>query len=213
MDLFFDLDGPILDVSEKYYRLYTDLLHEFGAAPLAKGEYWEAKRRRVPDAEILGRSGAGAYLEQFQSRRKALIETSSYWSYDQVWPGMPACLKRLALKHALYLVTLRTHRAPLMQELQHFGLESVFRLVLSTPADNAASRANVKAELVTSVLGKGPFSGWFIGDTETDILAGQALRLNTLGVSFGIRSRELLLAVKPDEILDAPGALCRCFED
>lgn len=209
MDFFFDLDGPILDVSEKYYRVYAGLLRDFGAVPLPKADYWEAKRNRVPDAETLGRSGAAGRLEEYRSRRISLIETAPYWAYDSVWPGMLEILKLLALKHPLYLVTLRTQRASLMQELQHLGLASCFRMVLSTPADGAAGRSNVKAELVRSALGKGPFSGWFIGDTETDILAGKELALNTIGVSFGIRSREFLLAAKADDIIETPGELCR----
>ena len=56
--IFFDLDGPILDVSEKYYKVYADILSQKGFRVLSKTEYWDAKRNKIPEYDILLKSMA-----------------------------------------------------------------------------------------------------------------------------------------------------------
>ena len=40
MIIFFDLDGPLLDVSQRYQNLHRDLLYGMGVTPLAPDTYW-----------------------------------------------------------------------------------------------------------------------------------------------------------------------------
>ncbi len=47
MLIYFDLDGPILDVSFKFHKIYTDLLGERGYPTLSKDAYWRLKREHV----------------------------------------------------------------------------------------------------------------------------------------------------------------------
>ena len=52
-----------------------------------------------------------------------------------------------------------------------------------------------------------PLKGWFLGDTETDIKAGQMLGLKTAAVSFGIRTVEHIKLMEPDIIIESPSDL------
>ena len=207
-DLFFDLDGPILDVSEKYYRVYADLVKEYGSQPIPKEDYWDYKRRRIPDDTILGLSGIQGWVEEYRQLRKSRIETLEYLACDRIWPGVLLMLQELASHTSLILVTLRNSSETLKWELQNLGLLGVFSQVLSASGDNAGvERAQVKVQLVQKAFGLKSFSGWFIGDTETDIHTGQLLGLQTAAVTFGIRTKEQLASVQPNVVLESPECL------
>lgn len=213
--IFFDLDGPILDVSEKYYRVYHDIVTEWGGQPIPKSDYWDSKRQRLLDWVILQRSGLlrgkteeadGEGVESYRRLRQARIETPAYLVYDKVWPGIIQMLQALASQTSVVLVTLRHSPEMLNWELNYLGLLPHFGLVLSTSGENAV-KGQVKASMVQEVFGLKPYFGWFIGDTETDIMAGKLLGLHTAAVTFGIRTAEQLRPHSPDILIDCPEQL------
>lgn len=210
---FFDLDGPILDVSEKFYRVYADLVTERGGQPIPKDDYWEQKRRRIPDAVILRASGLEDWTEEYRALRRARIETPEYLRCDRVWPGVPRLLAALRARGPVVLVTLRNSAEALVEELRAFGLYSLFERVLSAGLDEAGGEgADLKTALVRGAFGADDLTGWFVGDTETDVRAGQRLGLRTAAVTYGIRTEEHLSALKPDVLLHSPERLVQWAE-
>ena len=204
----FDLDGPILDVSEKYYRIYYDLLRERRVPPIPKTEYWACKRRSIPEEAILQLSGITGWAEEYHRLRQSRIETSEYLRFDSVWPGVREMLHDLSLQNSLVLVTFRHSPRALEWELKSLGLLPVFREVLFvSAAENVEDRAELKVTIVRERFGATPFSGWFVGDTETDIRAGRSLGLRTAAVTFGIRTVEHLLSQAPDILIQSPEEL------
>ncbi|MCA1837847.1 MAG: HAD hydrolase-like protein [Actinobacteria bacterium] len=201
--LCFDLDGVLLDVSEKYYRLYVDLMNELGGRPLPKLEYWSYKRERVSEKVIAERSGLQARYKDYRSLRVERIETVEYLNRDRTWPGIEMMLEGLRRKNLVYLVTLRQSSERLQWQLAQLGLSRLFHRVLrAQPEAGAENRGHLKAELVRKALGEGRSRpGWFVGDTETDLEAGRLLDLRTAAVTFGIRSERLLDRLSPDVIL------------
>ena len=205
MVILFDLDGPILDVSGRYYRLYSDLIARFGGRALGLEQYWELKRQRVCETDILRRSGLTGQETDFTALRRSLIEKRQYLNRDRVWPQAEAALRRLQGTARLLLVTMRHDRTALDWQLDRLGLRPLFSAVLATPSvPGAADQGLAKASLVREALGPGPFEGWFIGDTGTDILAGRELGVRTAAVAFGIRGAEELVPLAPDRLLAAP---------
>lgn len=47
-------------------------------------------------------------------------------------------------------------------------------------------------------------SGWVIGDTPYEIIAGKKLGLKTIAVTWGDKNREVLQIYNPDFIVDEP---------
>lgn len=201
MILFFDLDGPIINVSERYYRVYADVLTRHSVPVLSKEEYWQAKREKMPDSVILKHIKAFS-VESYQQERKGLIETDHYLAYDRLQDGVVEVLNQLFVKYELVLVTLRTSPDQLRKELQYFNLEKYFAAVLTSPAESSPRWA-IKVSLIKDYLdGKTRDNGVVIGDTETDILTGNRLGYRTIGVLNGIRSRRLLLDAQPLYLVD-----------
>lgn len=200
---FFDLDGPILDVSEKYYKVYSDILSQNGFKVLSKSEYWDAKREKISDIEILQKSIAVPFLDRYKYERKLLIESDPYLICDNLQDGAVNVLERLSKDKELVLVTLRTSPEQLHKQLEHLNLKKYFSTVLSS-AEETNPRWEIKYRLMKSFLDKQKsHDGILIGDTETDILAGNNLGFKTVAVLNGIRSYRFLKEAAPTYIIDS----------
>jgi phosphoglycolate phosphatase-like HAD superfamily hydrolase len=206
MIIFTDLDGPILDVSEKYYSVYTAVLKRHGFTALTKNEYWDAKRRKIPDQEILERTKASIPIEQFQEERKQIIESDAFLKYDMLQDRVGQVLNILSEKTTLILVTLRSFPDQLYKELDNLDLKKYFNAIL-TSGENIKPRWKIKYQLINNYLvGKSAADrsdNIMIGDTETDILAGRSLGFRTIAVLNGIRSRDVLTETEPTFIVDS----------
>jgi phosphoglycolate phosphatase len=197
MILFFDLDGPLLDVSPRYIALHRALL---GEASMSGPAYWERKRAACPEETILAEVGA-TDRPLYLRRRLELIETREYLTFDRPWPWARAILALLSTAHPLVLVTARSRRPLLLEQLDRLGLAPFFHEVLSAASQRVDQQ---KAALMRDYLNRHglPHKGHaIIGDTEADIGAGRLLGLRTVVVLSGIRNRELLLRAEPDHLL------------
>lgn len=202
MVLFFDLDGPLLDVSPRYVRLHHELLARIGKTGLDADTYWQRKRATCPEEHILAELGAAEYAAEYARLRLQWIETPAYLVHDHPWPWTHAVLSRLSGAYPLVLVTARACRSLLLEQLSRLQLAVYFHEVLSTPAAKHVDQQ--KADLIRDYLERralSPHGHWMIGDTEADIGAGRLLGLRTSGVLSGIRNRELLLRTQPDYLL------------
>ena len=198
--LFLDLDGPLLDVSYKYWKVYQRVLASLGHDALSLDAYWELKRSKLSHAAILERTGAGAVAREFQARWVAKIETPSALLLDRVWPGVPQALALLRARYRIVLVTLRSSESALLEELDRLELWSSLDQVLSSGADRSP-RWEIKVAMVRRAGLKPAPSDLFVGDTETDVLAGKALAVRTVAVLSGLRTREGLESFEPEFIV------------
>lgn len=207
MLIFSDLDGPLLDVSKKYYEVYKDLVNKFQGQSLTLEEYWSNKRNILPETENLKRSKISTdCFQNYFDRRKELIETQKYWKLDTVWREVRSFIANSSLRGKLILVTLRHDKEQLEEQLKFLNIRHWFDCILSNNGDyHKENRHLAKVHLINK---KFPIAkGWFIGDTETDIRCGKALGLTTIGVTFGIRSHDLISKENPDVIVNSPAEL------
>ena len=201
MNVFLDLDGPILDNREKYYRLYRDLLWETPCRPLTMSQYWCLKRDRTPEHEILNRSAVPHSLHRdYLKARARLIESVDYLSLDRVWPGVHQWLNRCSDVNPTYLVTMRKRRRSLLTQLDRLKVLPYFHEVLSV--DNNNGDWQVKHRLLQSYVAAGEPSV-IIGDTEADIEAGHHLGIPTVAVRSGIRNDSHLAETGPSLVVDS----------
>ena len=115
-------------------------------------------------------------------------------------------LERLRESHWLILVTLRTSRALLERQLATLALAALFSPVLSG-RESDRERWRIKSDLIREVFPSCGPADWIVGDTETDVLAGQHLGIRTAAVCNGIRSEALLRALAPSRVLSSTADL------
>jgi phosphoglycolate phosphatase len=201
--LFFDLDGPILDVSPRYVALHNALLEEFGVRGMDGNLYWQRKRAVCSEEAILEELGVRNSAAEYVRRRLELIETRPFLACDRPWPWTASVLTALMKRNTLILVTARGQRGALVDQLTHLDSRRYFQEILSTPAGQNVGQQ--KAALIRDYLDRmrpPPGDHWMIGDTEADIDAGKRLGLITVAVLSGIRDEKHLRAAGPDHLLN-----------
>lgn len=217
LTVFCDFDGPIVDVSKRYYTTYQLALADTRSAYQAQGitlpiqqleaqQFWEMKQDRVADEDIALRSGVqGKQFEFFLARVLEIVNQPLLLHLDKLQPGVRWALARLHSQGIrLVLVTLRCQEQA-TQILRNYGLTRLFSGIYGTYDDQAAYRNNVelKQQLLAQALSEQvdlsgqPQSAWMIGDTEADLLAAQAVSIPTVALTCGIRSYSYLQQFQP----------------
>ena len=204
-----DFDGPISDVSERYYQVYLlclekNRLQNQQLQLLSKDEFWQLKRSRVPEKQIGIISGLEeTQAENFALLRKQTVHTQSYFEHDILAPGaIQALLKAQQAGVDLAVMTMRRVRE-LEYALQKFDLHQFFpenrRYCLTN--DYIKTRdIDDKPLLMERALKELPLAEdtWMVGDTEADITAAKKHGVKSIAVECGIRDRGQLEAYNPD---------------
>ncbi|NES81884.1 MAG: HAD family hydrolase [Moorea sp. SIO2B7] len=212
LTVFCDFDGPIVDVSDRYYSTYklglaqTQAFYEAQGIslmlqPLSKEEFWQMKQERVSDITIAIRSGLQEeQIEYFLQHVRKIVNHPVLLKKDKMQPGVNWALRLLHSEGVrLVLVTLRCQNQ-VTRILSNYGLKRLFRGIYGTRDCHAAYQNN--AELKTQLLKEaiaahGQTSAYMVGDTEADILAAQALGIPAIALSCGIRSSLYLQQFQP----------------
>jgi phosphoglycolate phosphatase len=218
--LFCDFDGPIVDVSERYYSTYQLGLAEIQSfyqtagislpvRILSKEQFWKMKQERTPDVEVAMRSGLqGQQIDHFLQRVTRIVNQPALLHQDQLQLGVRWALALLQAQGVrLVLVTLRC-QIQATRMLQSYGLDHVFSEIWGTQDSNAAysNQSDHKTQLLQKAIAHlswenhSPAHAWMIGDTEADIVAGKAMDIPTIAVTCGIRSHNYLQKLQPTRI-------------
>lgn len=216
--VFCDFDGPIVNVSARYYSTYRlalaetqTLLEQQGSdirfCPLSADQFWQMKQERVPDVEIAMRSGLSlSQTELFLQRVNYLVNQPALLHQDSLQEGVAHALLQLRDRGLrVVLVTLRCQEQ-VTELLESYELSDIFDGIYGTQDCQIAyqNQAELKTQLLREAiatethLGHSPLC--MIGDTEADILAGQQVGIPTLALTCGIRSDRYLRTFNPTYI-------------
>jgi phosphoglycolate phosphatase len=223
--IFCDFDGPIVDVSDRYYSTYhlalintAEFYRELSPAPsaqtqiavLTKAQFWQMKQDRIPDREIASQSGLDeAQTDFFLQRVMEIVNSASLLEQDKIQPGVTWALGLLRAQGCkLILVTLRD-RDEAIRILEQHGLRQLFSGIYGTGNSQAAYQnySQLKTKLLAQAMREHQINqansdSWMIGDTEADLLAGIAMEIPTIALTCGIRSKRQLSQFKPTLIKD-----------
>ena len=219
--VFCDFDGPIVDVSERYYRTYRLGLSTLQAGYqeshgdflplqiLSKNQFWWMKRNRVADPDIAMRSGVPTNLvAELLQQVQRIVNHPHLLQWDTLQPGSEIAIqqiKRMGIR--LVLVTLR-HPRQVQAFLQAHDLSQYVDEIFGASDINAAhlNRADQKVVLLKRAITAQKEQGYqvyptcMIGDTEADIIAGKQAGIVTIAVTNGIRSHEYLKRYQPTSL-------------
>jgi phosphoglycolate phosphatase-like HAD superfamily hydrolase len=210
--LITDFDGPIMDVSERYYRVYQLCLEKTRypqqtIIELSKAEFWQLKRSHTPELQIALQSGLDAQQgQEFSQIRKQIVHTLPYFQYDVLVPtALETLTKVQAAGVDLAVMTMRRVRE-LDYAFNQYNLSQFFpenrRYCLSN--DYVKTRdVEDKPLLMARALAELPPAAdtWMVGDTEADITAAKKHDIKIIAVESGIRDRSQLASYQPDMIV------------
>ncbi len=210
--LITDFDGPIIDVSERYYRVYQFCLEKTRrlnqeVKQLTLAEFWHLKRLQVPEKQIGMASGLDeAQVEEFAQLRRQTVHTELYFQYDTLAPGaVDALLKIQQAGVDLAVMTMR-RVWELDYAFKKFDLGKFFpeNRCYCLSNDYVKTRdIDDKPLLMARAIEELPpvADTWMVGDTEADIAAAKKHGIPVIAVECGIRDRTRLEQHQPNLIV------------
>jgi phosphoglycolate phosphatase-like HAD superfamily hydrolase len=212
MRIITDFDGPIMDLSDRYYHVYQLCLKTVkqpnqSLTILPKSKFWAYKQAIISEQQVGIDSGLTAtQAEAFKQLRDRHAHQIQYLPLDRVVPGSISALAKIQASGSdLFVMTLR-RTCELEPAFQQYNLAQFFpphhRYCL--PDDyQKHDDVQAKTQLMTTALTelKPDPDTWMIGDTEADIIAAQIHGIRVIGVLSGIRDRDRLAQYQPDKIV------------
>lgn len=186
----FDLDGTLIDASERLYRLFQYLVPE---SKLTKEEYWSLKRDKINHQMILERYFPKYLFDDFNSKWLSLIEQSEYLNLDCLYIDTIEVLEKLSSENELILLTARQSKENLYKELEKLGIKQYFSHILVT--ENKCTKEDLLKQI--------SFDGqdYFVSDMGKDIAIGNKVGLRTIAITHGFMNREKLEEYEPWKII------------
>lgn len=188
----FDLDGTLIDISDRDYRIYADILTELRYKSINKERYWPLRREKTDIHSILALSACTADKDvaYFLDSRAKRMEESSYLSLDTLFDDVLPAFSKLKENYNLVILTRRLNKANTDQQYHCLGLEKYTELMIVS--GDKKERMQAIPDLVA-----------FVGDTENDILPANEIGVRSIAVTTGIRSEEKLRIYNPSVIINS----------
>jgi phosphoglycolate phosphatase len=205
MNVFFDLDGTLLDSKDRLYQLFLNLT---GYKELTFDEYWRLKRAMFSHEWMLKNilKFDNEQVIQFSKLWLEKIEDEEYLNFDRLFDFTLPSLENLK-HHRLFVVTSRQRKTSTEYELTKFGIRKCFEEIFIT------EHRFEKKELIIRSDIKLDFKDLFVGDTGVDINCGRLLGIKAVGVLSGFRDYEALSKYKPDFLLKDISELNKILDD
>jgi phosphoglycolate phosphatase-like HAD superfamily hydrolase len=199
MRIITDFDGPIMDLSDRYYHVYQICVNKVKHPQqslniLTKDEFWTLKRAQISERQIGIESGL------------TTTQTEVYLSLDRVVPGSIAALEKIQASGSELLVMTLRRTCELEPAFKQYDLAKFFapHYRYCLPNDyvkhgDVQAKTQLMARSLTEL--KPEPNTWMIGDTEADIIAAKTHHIQVIAVLSGIRDRDRLEQHQPDKIV------------
>ncbi len=199
-NIYFDLDGPIIDVSRRYFFVHKSICHELEVETnLLFRPYWEKKRTKTPLHDILGVEEHDILADKYIKKWFQRIEERDALRHDEIFPYVYGVLEHLKRRYSLILVTLRRNRNNVLKEIDDLDIGKYFKKILVVKHDQKSPEILKYETIVSSSNSRGRCI--FVGDTEVDMKAAKLLGMTSVGVLSGIRDEIFMKRLNPDYIL------------
>jgi len=201
--IFLDLDGTILDVSERIYRVYSDILKKYKKKALSKRNYIKLKKQKKPIEEILKKTGAQDISSIYKKEWLENIEKKKYLRLDTLSTSKKRALIDLKKRNNLILITSRKKRKLLYDQIKIKGISDVFKKVIIVPEDWREKVKLLKKEIKNKDC-------LLVSDTEGYISAGKNIGIKTVAVYDGVRTKDFLKKFSPNILIKNITGLNQC---
>lgn len=204
INIFFDLDGTLIDASERLYKLFIDLIPY---CKLTKQEYWSLKRQNIKHKTIIENFCSNYNFDDFESKWLNNIENINYLSYDKIFDDTINILQYLTLskKYNLYLLTARQSKENLYKELTKFQILNFFKNIFIT------KQKYTKTEIINQQFFNLSNDDFIVGDTINDILCGKELNIKTIALTNGFINKNILEKYQPNYLCNTLTELKNIF--
>ena len=198
----FDWDGTLMDSVGRIVSCLRQAAEEQGLEDLGDAGFGNVIGLGLPQAIAqLYPQLNPRQIEQFRDTYSARFVAADARP-SHLFPGALELLETLRARGHWVAVATGKSRRGLDRVLGELGLDDCFDATRC--ADETASKPDPRMlhEIVVA-LGAEPEQAVMIGDTEYDLEMAARARIRSLGVSFGVHSRERLARHAPERIVDS----------
>lgn len=195
-----DLDGTLIDSSERHYRLMQEILS--GVAPETVSERVSGKHfdpvefmrykadgnngsRYLTDRMELAEDAAHQIMALWQQQ----IEEERWLKLDVLYPDTLAFLDRLKQKHMkIYYLTARKNKEGLLRELERLKIADYAAEIQIVSPSGAREEKKQVVETLLAKVGEDAEAVCIVGDTENEYSLAKELNLPCFLLNRGFRS-------------------------
>ena len=196
MRVFLDVDGPILDVSARYYAVHRAIAGD----AISHDFFWEQKRAGMGGRAIVEHNGLDVAADEYARRWVAEIEASEHMHLDVLQDGVLDAMTALRGFAEVAFVSLRQNGEQLREQLIGLGVATRDDIVL-TASPLEGHGPDLKVDRIQRRYRTLDPEDAIVGDTRIDLEAGKALGIRTIGVTCGIRTQADLEKASPSIIV------------
>jgi phosphoglycolate phosphatase len=216
--ILFDLDGTLIDSTDVYYCIVELALEKLGLPPVNRITILEASRSPQFDWRLVLPEYKDGTFESILNRvRRVIAEIHPQLFRDNacIIPGVDLQLRKLSeegLKLSIVTATQGVYLIEKMEILERAGLAELFEIVIT--GDEVVNKKPAPDSLLMCAekLNVIPNRCIYIGDMRTDIEAGKAAGMGTVGVLTGFDNRQTLESIKPDAIIQSVAVLDQLYD-
>jgi phosphoglycolate phosphatase len=207
--VMFDLDGTLADTGQDLADAVNHTRSHFDLEPLPSALVFTHVGRGVE--HLLRHSLPEDSIDHFQEVMRVFLSRYENHLLDTtiLYPGVHEVLDYFRGKRRV-VVSNKMHRLT-VAVLRGLGVEKQFDAILG--GDSAVEKKPHPA-LVHDVLNRFkilPSHALIVGDGDTDVEAGRRAGIITCGVTYGLGSKEGLVAAQPDILIDDIAELSHYF--
>ena len=206
--IIFDLDGTLLDTVADINRELNKALNKFGFNSI---DFEETKKflgngsrtlvkeslKKTVDNKVLDEV-ANYYITNY-SNPKANVLTKPYEGIIE----MLEVLQQMGIKTAI-----TSNKMDLaVKELNETAFNGLFDIALGESDKTPLKPDPTMLYQALDLMNLRKEEVLFIGDTEVDLQAATNASLNSVAVTWGFRSKDFLISLKPNYIIDEPNEL------
>lgn len=203
MNLYFDLDGTILDSRTAAVLATQQTFEELFGVHIDDLDVID--KMGTPIEVSFGQFGGGIAThdrlpEALQTFRAIYAELAPL--HVTCFPGIPQALQCLRSRGAKFAVVTSKKTAVAVRELGQLGLDGFFETVIGSDRALAYKPNPAPLLLAQGELGRCAVE-YMIGDADVDIMMGLAVGMPTIGVTWGSHEGNRLIEAGASAVFDS----------
>lgn len=195
MNIFFDLDGTLIDASIRIHQLFEDLT----GSHITYDEYWKLKRMLFSNEEIVKSKFrfSNKQVIQFLDNWMIQIEDEKYLKMDKLFSFTKETLENFVKKNCnLYVITNRQKVAATLNQLKLLDIMPFFQDIFIT------EQKIKKIKLLELKITHFEPYDYLVSDDFLDIDEFNKHQIKTIAVLSGMGTREIFEKHIPHMITD-----------
>lgn len=177
--IFFDFDGTLVDVWERYYRIFVAA---GGLSAVEHDAYIHSKRELVKDDLVADRLHC-TLAPAYYTEKKRLLERADFLKLDTLLIGVDELLEFFA-RYPSRILTVRRNPAAFYEQLENLGLSSIAEKSIVLHPEHRIG----KVDYITAHYGTE--KNVIVGDAASEYEASALANTQVVLVRTGLRDPE-----------------------